>query len=84
MREHLNSRRLLSKHVISITMDGVKRGMVIPYCDYVTYISVSYRLLYLPKLTCYNNFLFCDDDIFFNDFSQPIGSNKKKKKKERG
>lgn len=51
MREHLNSRRLLSKHFISITKDGVKSGMVIPFCDYVTYISVSYRLHYLPKLT---------------------------------
>lgn len=66
MREHLNSRRLLSKHFISITMDGVKSGMVIPYCDYVTYISVSYRLLYLPKLTVAIIFRFAMMTTFFS------------------
>lgn len=33
------------------------------------------------KIKCCNNFLFCDDDnILFNDFSQPIGLSEKKKR----
>lgn len=44
---------------------------------YFCFISSS-----LPaKINCCNNFSFCDDDnIFFNDFSQPVGLSKKKRR----